>query len=406
MQQLTESTTPGAGRRGLGGFEAEETQSARNLIRYCRVGPGDRVVIQKDRYVDPLIPDVIAAMCREAGGITYVVEMPNPHLDLRGGFGADFGDRELAFALQPFLKMIEGADLWISLTAGYSQMFMGWKAQFEHGVALCVAECFSLDYFRSDYWRFPYELQLEIWSRMEARTRAARTFRVTSRAGTDYRATIPPGALLFGSGSGGSYLSRPGGWTRFPGTCMSFCAGETNGVFVSDYISPPYGPESTLQRPFTDQTNPLVFTIEDSWIVDVKGDYADDVLHLWETKGNKNSRYDTGPMWGTSPKGYPVGWPAGNPMHWYYPFHSSPWMLHLHIGAIAGFGRVKDVSSPIIITPYTYKPTVWLDDEVVVDEGRLLLLDDPVIRAKASKFGDPDQLLTQVSFPDEMFPGR
>ena len=46
-----------------------------------------------------------------------------------------------------------------------------------------------------------------------------------------------------------------------------------------------------------------------------------------------------------------------------------------------------------------YFPTLILDGEVLVDKGHLTVLDDPDIRRLASKFGDPDELLSEDWIP-------
>ena len=43
-------------------------------------------------------------------------------------------------------------------------------------------------------------------------------------------------------------------------------------------------------------------------------------------------------------------------------------------------------------------PTVYFDDEVVVDRRKLLVLEDEDIRKLASKYGDPRRVLAQNSF--------
>ena len=46
-------------------------------------------------------------------------------------------------------------------------------------------------------------------------------------------------------------------------------------------------------------------------------------------------------------------------------------------------------------------PTVKVDGEVIIENGHLLALDDPDIRAIAAKCGDPDELLKQSWHADE-----
>jgi 2,5-dihydroxypyridine 5,6-dioxygenase len=50
------------------------------------------------------------------------------------------------------------------------------------------------------------------------------------------------------------------------------------------------------------------------------------------------------------------------------------------------------------------RPTVYADDEPLVDNGRLLLLDDPAIREVAARFGPPDVILDDN--PAMILPGR
>lgn len=48
-----------------------------------------------------------------------------------------------------------------------------------------------------------------------------------------------------------------------------------------------------------------------------------------------------------------------------------------------------------------YHPTLKVDGEVIIENGHLLALDDPDIRAIAAKCGDPDELLKQSWHADE-----
>lgn len=47
-----------------------------------------------------------------------------------------------------------------------------------------------------------------------------------------------------------------------------------------------------------------------------------------------------------------------------------------------------------------FAPTISINDKVVVQDGRLTLLDDPRLREEAAKYGDPDHLLTEDWVPD------
>ena len=47
----------------------------------------------------------------------------------------------------------------------------------------------------------------------------------------------------------------------------------------------------------------------------------------------------------------------------------------------------------------TYFNTIETDKGAVVENGHLLAMDDPRVRQVASKYGDPDQLLTEIWIP-------
>ena len=67
-------------------------------------------------------------------------------------------------------------------------------------------------------------------------------------------------------------------------------------------------------------------------------------------------------------------------------------MTRLFIGDKAGY-----VPSEFSTAGYIFKPTILLNKEVICDRGRLAALDDPIVRKIASKYGNPDQLLTQIA---------
>lgn len=384
---------------------AEDLEAAENLVSFADVQEGDRVMITRDDYVNVQIVEAIRRACIKRGAFTFDVWMTNPHLDLKKAEGLDF--RDIAYLYEPLIRGLDSVDIWISLTTGFSQMNFAVKAQLEYGMNLVVSEAYSTEYTRSEYFRFPHHLQDQIWNRVAKQLSGKHELRITSPSGTDYTAVLPPPPIgWIGSATVGPILTRPGNWLRFPGTCFSFCPITSNGVFVADYYGPPLCPIEANMQPFTDPKNPMVMTIDDCWVVDIKGHYAEETVRLWETKGNKASRYDCGPMLGLSLKGFPTGWPGGNPLQWYFPLHSSPWMTHLHLGALPGLSRLRELSSPIIVTPYTYNATWIADGEVIVRNGRYTVLDDPELKEIAARYGDPKKLLEPLRFPPEIFPTR
>ena len=49
---------------------------------------------------------------------------------------------------------------------------------------------------------------------------------------------------------------------------------------------------------------------------------------------------------------------------------------------------------------HNYFSTIWVDGERIVENGHLLALEDPEIRAIAAKYGDPDELLREEYIPE------
>lgn len=75
----------------------------------------------------------------------------------------------------------------------------------------------------------------------------------------------------------------------------------------------------------------------------------------------------------------------------------------MHIGFGKGWSGIDGVKEEVpawhgdVFIPY---PTVYVDGKKIVDNGHLMLLDDPDIRRIAAKYGDPDELLREEWVPD------
>ena len=362
-----------------------DLEAARKLVRYYDVHEGDRVLITRDSYVEPLVTEAIGRVCREQGAIVFDLLMPNPRIDLR--------DEDIDHSHEFFFRGVEGVDLWISTDAGRTAGFIP-KALTEYGTVMGQTQCYSLEHLRSEIWRFPMELQVEFFKRTVKLLEGKRELRITSPSGTDFTAIIPPGKLTEVGDGGQMVLRRPGNWMGFPGGCFAFFTETSNGVHVIDYFSPIMGMKAIIDNPFTDRKNPMVITVENGRVADVKGDLSKELVEYWETSGNKVFGYVAAVMVGVCPKGYPIGWPKAEPIQWYFPFHYSPLVSWLWL---------MEDSFPRFMTAYNYKPTWTVDGEVVLQNGRFKFVDDPDLREIAARFGDPDELLKTIPFPPEMF---
>lgn len=101
-------------------------------------------------------------------------------------------------------------------------------------------------------------------------------------------------------------------------------------------------------------------------------------------------------MWGVHPRSFRVGMP--------YRYQGSDafksWCGGIwRSGTIHfGIGGGKDESFRHRDLEIFY-PTLRVNGTEIIRDGRLLLLDDPEVRAEAAKYGDPDELLTERWFP-------
>jgi len=75
--------------------------------------------------------------------------------------------------------------------------------------------------------------------------------------------------------------------------------------------------------------------------------------------------------------------------------HFSHGDFTIALGGDTGVGGVdpgsEDATALFAMTKST---TITVDDEVILDRGKLLILDDPEIREVAAQYGDPDYLLS------------
>lgn len=391
-------------------ISALDMVSARNLVGFCGVRSGDNVLLLQSETTHPIIAKAVELAIHELGGNVNYLNCPKaPRIHGILMFS------ELPHYFDMLSKAYYGADIVIQIGIFGGGAFMGEEeqARMEHGMSYCMADVHSLEMFRSDYFTFPYELTALIGEKTFQRVMRGRTFHVTAPSGTDYHCAIK--ANKYGvSGAQSAWINRklrrPGDWSMFPsGTFGTYCDDDApaEGIFVADYQPPLFCCEAADKDPFMKRyQKPTKYTIEERWITKVEGAFADELIELWETKGDKYSRRDAGPMWGINPKAEPIGLGELDPMASYFPFHSSPMMYHQHIacGWVMGAGW----GSSVMGTPYCYKPTITIDGEPIIQDGQLteVIIDDQV-RETAERYGDPDDVLRPVREPyEDMFGWR
>jgi hypothetical protein len=217
-------------------------------------------------------------------------------------------------------------------------------------------------------------------------------FRLTNPWGTDLRFTVLPGDVSHPAAGIREYPSRdPYGFAgddnnRLIRALVGFgvmqrCAG----VWVTRHCSLLGG---TLDEPLT-------VRLEDGFVVGAEGPEAGRLMDLIADE----------------PSGVHALLIGIHPKVW--PFRDGEF-LHDNLGAAAGvahialggpglfyrkgeWGTVGNKHWQLGNTP---KTSLWAGATPVFEDGRLLALADPVVRAAAAQYGDPDELLRQPIWPD------
>jgi hypothetical protein len=135
--------------------------------------------------------------------------------------------------------------------------------------------------------------------------------------------------------------------------------------------------------PKTILSSPLFLTFRDHRAVDARGECADwwnDFLQ----RNDENSGWLAECMWGIHPKASGGGGRGA----------SNPHLLHFGIGNSIPYGGPTFSRTWQVM--FVTNATLTVDGTPILQDGHLTTLDEPEIRAVAARYGDPDELLSQV----------
>ena len=341
--------------------------SARNFFDYIGVRQSSQVLLMPTMeflQTDPLAVETLKHVGAELGAEVSVAVIP--WLGTRGEPPA------------AIVKAVEAADIFMGdktpnpitghcLTALKSRWDFGAKQiDFRGGKGVLATECA----------RFPVEIVLAIARNVFAKLQSGRALEITDDRGTKLHFPYEPDEVFFG-GSIDSDHFEPGQRMDWPlGQLMIHPGDEFSGVAMMDVIR---GNPKVLERPARYEFTNCVATIEDR---------EETKRILAELAKPVNTSLSGKLFLGLNPKGsISQGIGRSN----FGNMVQASGVTCIYIGDKAGY-----VASQFTTGAYLLRPTIRLNGELICERGRLSALDDPRVRAIASKYGDPDQLLAQL----------
>lgn len=344
---------------------------ARNCARYAGVEKGKSVLLLVTKAAD--YPEVVSALqeaIREKGAELVTMKF-------------DGWSRALGQPPKALVAALPAADIVIQQGSSMNaQARYAQRAMYEYGTSFFVNMAKTPEALASDYGCYPMELLYAIGDKVLKRVQKAKRLRLTTKAGTDISMNVHPRHL-------GGYFYDPrhagvGSSKAFPGGEFGvYPEDPCDGVLAVEAFQPNVAPPQSILP------KPLMIEVKDHWAVDLDGPNAEWMEERLRTRGDKYAKLFCEVMWGIHPRAGTKGCRAA----------ANPNLLHCSVGNFqyAGGKYYSKMQLPL----YMWEPTVTLDGEPLIQDGRLLTLDDPELRDIASRYGDPDALLAIRPVPKE-----
>jgi aminopeptidase len=249
------------------------------------------------------------------------------------------------------------------------------EALFDWGVRYVLSPGLTAGVLGSEAARWPVGVFYEISNRLTAKIRSHKNCRITDLKGTNLVAKIDP-SLVWGECGP---LEYPGDLGLFPEGTVIIQPGETGeGVIYFDGY-----------HTWGNTRVPIKFTLRKGWVTKIEGGKEAKELERY-IDGTENARYFDEISFGNNPK-FQIDRELGKGF--------SPNTL-LHAGVVHfGIGESKmdggRYYSESHLDGWLFEPTVYLDDEVVVKNGRHQLLKDPEVIKAVRSYGDSKELLRE-----------
>ena len=348
-------------------FEGELVEAvagARNCaLNLAAVSEGESVLIVMRNSSDMRIAQALAAACREVGAKVHVIVVEDP-----SGRSA---------TLTPVLRD--------SMLA--ADVIFG-NVRIDHGFARAAGARFvglytkDLDGFTGPGARLPAEIVFKICELAERQWKSGRTITVTLPLGTTLTARIVKASYAFGHVTAplrsGEFANWSGG---FGGLCL-WPEWTANGEVYFDTVATFSGRTRT----------PLKWTVRDGRVVRFEGEERHvEFLEAQVKAGGKDADHFGEIMIGLCPTARIQFTGMYNGLYMETERHAG--VMHCAVGSSTDLeddeGRPKapSVRPSIHFDCMNIRPTIRIDGELSVDDGRLTVLDHPEVQELAKRHG-------------------
>ncbi len=365
---------------------------------HCKISPNEEVLLLSDTSVDPVVIEAYAEAARSLDG--RVTTMVMPYEEIRLNTVEDRYPLSVKQALY-------GADVVLLVALGIIAHYHPTvrpfiTAMIEYGTRVVFAPGDAM-IMTSEFPRFPFELVKAIGAWVFARWARSKTIRITDRRGTDFRCGIVPRAM--GGGPAAGVRVRGANEPGVPGTFVTPAAAQgplhtlpkAEGIAYFDEIEYPGFLSQPLRWEFGHQPGDERLSWVEAIVGGVEADRLNELIGRLKHMGYPAANLFSEIMWGLSPK-MPF---RTNPLYG-LGFHGMAMtrragVVHFGIGSppSRAAGNLAE-AAPIHTHGHMFAPTVYFDGESIITDGHLVTLDDPEIRRLAERFGDPNELLTEV----------
>lgn len=336
---------------------AELMPGARAMMDFLGVEADERVLILAEHVVDPVVVQATAAAAAYRGADVHILSVP--------AYSAGGWDREVPSPLLPAIYPAADAVVsfawWPEVHSG--PLFFGVVFQ-NLARMVSVSQTASAAAFITAA-RFPAELGYAIARKVRDRLVSCRDLRVTTEGGTDL--TISG----LGRIDSADTPLQPHGWRPWPFGGLNFNPIRTEGVMVIE--------ESTVTG-FVDE--PVRVELRENVVVSIEGGEPAQQLRIFSPGGY----YVRHAVLGLNPKAR-----VARASQFEREKHAG--IFYLGLDGLANGKQDRTWPGYAHCDCLFVRPDVLVDGTPLVEHGRLLILDDPEIRALAAEFGRPEIIL-------------